>query len=187
MARPRAIARPRRQCASCLAGCDLARLRSGLLRCGTVGWPHRSRPGPQAGCDPDRPWHGAACVAGARHSCNCRARAGPLELQGGDTVRVAGHDVNGHEPGLQGQVAALHDRACGHRSLLPAGRTFPARPATLQSPAPGMAAGGADEAVGPALGCEMPGAGGFIGKDAPRRRRVTSGGRISSGWAMTEH
>ena len=31
-------------------------------------------------------------------------------------------------------------------------------------PAPGMAAGGADEAVGPALGCEMPGAGGFIGK-----------------------
>ena len=27
-----------------------------------------------------------------------------------------------------------------------------------------MAAGGADEAVGPALGCEMPGAGGFIGK-----------------------
>ena len=34
----------------------------------------------------------------------------------------------------------------------------------LQSPAPGMAAGGADEAVGPALGCEMPGAGGFIGK-----------------------
>ena len=39
MARPRAIARPRRQCASCLAGCDLARLWSGLLRCGTVGWP----------------------------------------------------------------------------------------------------------------------------------------------------
>ena len=31
----------------------------------------------QAGCDPDRPWHGAACAAGARHSCNCRARAGP--------------------------------------------------------------------------------------------------------------
>ena len=87
-----------------------------------------------------------------------------LELQGGDTVRVAGHDVNGHDPGLQGQVAAVHDRACGHRSLLPAGRTFPARPATLQSPAPVMAAGGADEAVGPALACEMPGAGGFIGK-----------------------
>ena len=87
-----------------------------------------------------------------------------LELQGGDTVRVAGHDVNGHEPGLQGQMAAVHDRACGHRSLLPAGRTFPARPATLQSPAPVMAAGGADKAVGPALGYEMPGAGGFIGK-----------------------
>ena len=87
-----------------------------------------------------------------------------LELQGGDTVRVAGHDVNGHQPGLQGQVAAVHDRARGHRSLLPAGRTFPARPATLQFPAPVMAAGGADEAVGPALGCEMPSAGGFIGK-----------------------
>ena len=79
-----------------------------------------------------------------------------LELQGGDTVRVAGHDVNGHEPGLQGQVAAVHDRACGHRGLLPAGRTFPARPAPLQSPAPVMAAGGADEAVGPAPGGEMP-------------------------------
>ena len=36
--------------------------------------------------------------------------------------------------------------------------------AMLQSPAPVMAAGRADEAVGPALGCEMPGAGGFIGK-----------------------
>ena len=77
VARPRAIARPRRQCASCLAGCDLARPWPGLLRCGTGGWPHRSRSGPQAGCDPDRPWHGAACAAGARHSCNCRARAGP--------------------------------------------------------------------------------------------------------------
>ena len=87
-----------------------------------------------------------------------------LELQGGDAVRVAGHDVNGHEPDLQGQVAAVHDRACGQRSLLPAGRTFPARPATLPSPAPVIAAGGADEAVGPALGREMPGAGGFIGK-----------------------
>ena len=87
-----------------------------------------------------------------------------LELQGGDTIRVAGHDVNGHEPGLQGQVAAVHDRACGHRGLLPAGRTFPARPAPLQFPAPVMAAGGADEAVGPAPGGEMPGTGGFIGK-----------------------
>ena len=38
---------------------------------------HLTRSGPQAGCDPDRPWHGAACAAGARHSCNCRARAGP--------------------------------------------------------------------------------------------------------------
>ena len=91
----------------------------GLLRCGTGGWPHRSRPGPQAGCDPDRPWHGAACAAGARHSCNAEPELG-LELQGGDTIRVAGHDVNGHEPGLQGQVAAVHDRACGHRGLLPA-------------------------------------------------------------------
>ena len=61
-------------------------------------------------------------------------------------------------------MAAVHDRACGHRSLLPAGRTFPARPATLQFPAPVMAAGGADEAVEPALGCEMRSAGGFIGK-----------------------
>ena len=61
-------------------------------------------------------------------------------------------------------VPAVHDRACGHRGLLPAGRTFPARPAPLQFPAPVMAAGGADEAVGPAPGGEMPGTGGFIGK-----------------------
>ena len=61
-------------------------------------------------------------------------------------------------------MPAVHDRACGHRGLLPAGRTFPARPAPLQFPAPVMAAGGADEAVGPAPGGEMPGTGGFIGK-----------------------
>ena len=181
MARPRAIARPRRQCASCLAGCDLARLRSGLLRCGTVGWPHRSRPGPQAGCDPDRPWHGAACVAGARHSCNCRARAGP-GLQGGDTVRVAGHDVNGHEPGLQGQVAAVHDRACGDRSLLPAGRTFPARPATpVPSPWHGRRRGRRSRRASAWL--RDAGRRRLHRESAPRRRRGTSGGRISSGWA----
>ena len=87
-----------------------------------------------------------------------------LELQGGDAVRVAGHDVGGREPCLQGQVAAVHDRACAHRGLLPAGRTFPARPATLQFPAPVMAAGGADEAVGPTHGGEVAGTGGLVGK-----------------------
>ena len=51
-------------------------------------------------------------------------------------------------------------------SLLPAGRTFPDSPGDAGSvPSPTvMAAGGADEAVGPALGCEMPSAGGYIGK-----------------------
>ena len=108
-----------------------------------------------------------------------------LELQGGDTVRVAGHDVNGHEPGLQGQVAAVHDRACGHRSLLPAGRTFPARPATLQSPAPGMAEAGQTKPSGQRLAARCR-ARRLHRESAPRRRRGTSGGRISSGWA-TEH
>ena len=87
-----------------------------------------------------------------------------LELQGGDAVRVAGHDVGGHEPCLQGQVAAMHDCACAHRGFLAAGCTFPARPATLQFPAPAMAAGGADEAVGPTHGGEMAGTGGLVAR-----------------------
>ena len=87
-----------------------------------------------------------------------------LELQGGDAVRVAGHDVDRHEPCLQRQVAAMHDRACAHRGLLAAGCAFPARSATLQFPASVMAAGGADEAVGPAHGGEMAGTGGLVGK-----------------------
>ena len=87
-----------------------------------------------------------------------------LELKSRDAVRVAGHDVNRREPGLQRQMTAVHDRACGDRGLLAAGRTFPARPATLQFPAFVMAATGADEAIGPSLGREVAGAGGLIGK-----------------------
>ena len=74
-----------------------------------------------------------------------------------------GHDVNRREPGLQRQMTAVHDRACGDRGLLAAGRTFPTRPATLQFPASVMAAAGADEAIGPSLGREVAG-GGLIGK-----------------------
>ena len=146
--------------------CDLARLWPGLLRCGTGGWPHRSRSGPQAGCDPDRPWHGAAC----QQEPGTLVTAEPELGQGGDTVRVAGHDGTAMTRSMRSksrlrrklvpsavQVPAVHDRACGHRGLLPAGRTFPARPAPLQFPAPVMAAGGADEAVGPEPGGEMPG------------------------------
>ena len=163
MARPRAIARPRRQCASCLVGCDLARPWPGLLRCGTGGGPHRSRRVlKQATIRID---HGAAPLVQPEPGTLVTAEPEPgLELQGGDTIRVPGRDVNGHEPDLQGQGAAVHDRACGHRGLLPAGRTFPARPAPFQFPAPVMAAGGAHEAVGPASGGERPGTGGFIGK-----------------------
>ena len=47
---------------------------------------------------------------------------------------MAGHDVNGHEPGLQG-LAAVHDRPAVTEVSFPG--TFRARPATLQSPAPG--------------------------------------------------
>ena len=87
---------------------------------------------------------------------NCRARAGL-----GCRAPVP---AERHEPRI---VAAVRRRSFGHRGLLPAGRTFPARPAPLQFPAPVMAAGGADEAVGPAPGGEI---GGFI-ESAPRRRR----------------
>ena len=51
-----------------------------------------------------------------------------------------------------------------HRGLLAAGCAFPAHPATLQLPASVMAAGGADEAVGPTHGGEMAGTGGLVGK-----------------------
>ena len=109
--------------------------------------------------------HGAAPLVQPEPGTLVTAEPEPgLELQGGDTIRVPGRDVNGHEPDLQGQGAAVHDRACGRRGLLPAGRTFPARPAPFQFPAPVMAAGGAHEAVGPASGGERPGTGGFIGK-----------------------
>ena len=164
VARPRAIARPRRQCASCLAGCDLARLWSGLLRCGTVGWPHRSRPGPQAGCDPDRPWRGAACAAGARHSCNCRARAGPGVA--GRRYRSSGWSrcerPSTRSSGASGcgcmivpAVTEVSFPQAAHSQL--ARRRFSSQPLSWPQ-------AGADEAVGPALGCEMPRAGGFIGK-----------------------
>ena len=159
---------------------DLARLWPGLLRCGTGG-----SSGPQAGCDPDRPWHGAACAAGARHSCNCRARAGP-----GVAGRIPFewlHDVNGHEPGLQGQglrcmivpaVTEVSFPQAAHSQL--ARRRFSSQPLS--------AAGGADEAVGPAPGGEMPGTGGFIGK---ARLEGGAGHRAvifpANGMALHEH
>jgi len=40
-----------------------------------------------------------------------------LELERRDPVGVARHDMRGQEPGPQWQMAAMHDRARGHRSL----------------------------------------------------------------------
>ena len=51
------------------------------------------------------------CRSGARHSCvTAEPEAGPGVA--GRRYRSSGlrHDVNGHQPGLQGQVAAVHDR-----------------------------------------------------------------------------
>ena len=111
-------------------GCVLARLWPRIsLRCGTGGWPHRS---PHQVLKRLR----SGSTMARRSLCSGRSQALRVTAEPelvawscrrGDTVRVAGHDVNGHEPGLQGQVAAVHAClrcmivTCGHRGLLPAG------------------------------------------------------------------
>ena len=87
-----------------------------------------------------------------------------LQLQGGNAVGVARHDMGGHEPGLQREMAAVHDRAGGHRGLPPAGRTFPRGAVPLQFPALHAAAARTDEALRPAPLRQMPRAGVLVGE-----------------------
>ena len=73
-----------------------------------------------------------------------------LQLQRRDAIGVAGHDVDGRKPRLQWQMAAVHDRAGRHGSLLAAGRALPSRALALQRPALCAAAGRTNETPWPA-------------------------------------
>ena len=57
-----------------------------------------------------------------------------LKLKGRNAVGVACHDVNGGEPGLQRQMAAVHDRSGGDGGLLAAGSALPGHAAALDFP-----------------------------------------------------
>ena len=87
-----------------------------------------------------------------------------LQLQGGDPVGVAGHDMDRREPGLQRQMAAMHDRACGHGRLPPAGRALPGERLGLQQPSFRAATARADKAVRPPATRQIVGAGRIIWK-----------------------
>ena len=85
-------------------------------------------------------------------------------------------NMNGHEPDFQGQMDAVHDRACRHRSLLLAGRTFLARPATLLPPPQRQ-----PDTSNPSPACERLNAGNCR---ASSRRRARRDSRRSTGPAL---
>ncbi len=93
-----------------------------------------------------------------------------LQLQGGDPVGVAGYDMDRREPGLQRQMAAVHDRACGHGRLPPAGRALPGERLGLQQPSLRDATARADKALRPPATRQIVGAGRII-----RRSRLELG------------
>src|SRR5665811_1670112 len=105
-----------------------------------------------------------------------------LQLQAGDAVGVAGDDVDGGEPDLQGQVAAVHDRARGDGSLFAAGGALPGEALTLQRPALRAAAGGADEPLRPAPPRQVVRAGRVI-----REARLELGARAVSYTHLRAH
>ena len=54
------------------------------------------------------------------------------------------------EPGLQREMATVHERARSYRRLPPAVRAFPGAAHVFQLPAPAASAGQAHEAIPPA-------------------------------------
>src|SRR5210317_713790 len=87
-----------------------------------------------------------------------------LQLQGGDPVGVAGHDMDRREPGFQRQMATMHELACGHGRLPPAGCALPGERLGLQQPSFRAATARADKAVRPPAMCQIVGAGCIIRK-----------------------
>ena len=100
----------------------------------------------------------------------------PLQLKGRDAVGMGSDNVGGKEPRLERQVAAMHDRAGGHRGLPPTPRAFPCRTGPIQRPTLSAAANRTSEAVGPALFNEVFRAGRVVGK--PRLELLARHGTI---------
>ena len=73
-----------------------------------------------------------------------------LQLQGGDTIGVGGHQIRRPEPDGQWQLRAMHHRAGGDRGLLAATGTLPGEGLARQRPALAVATVRAAEPVGPA-------------------------------------
>lgn len=72
-----------------------------------------------------------------------------LCLLGRDAVGVAGHQVDGLEPGAQRQFAPVHDRSGRHRGLAVATGAFPSERLGLKFPALAGAAGWTGKTVRP--------------------------------------
>ena len=85
-----------------------------------------------------------------------------MQLQGGDPVGVAGHQISGPEPDGEAELRAVHDGAGGHRGLLVAAGAFEGESLGLERPGLDAATARADEAVWPAGFDEIIGAGAFI-------------------------
>src|SRR5512132_2898273 len=73
-----------------------------------------------------------------------------LQLQGGDTVGVRGHQIRRPEPDGQRQLRAVHHRARGYRGLLAAASAFPGEGLGRKLPALVVVTVLAAEPIGPA-------------------------------------
>ena len=87
-----------------------------------------------------------------------------LELQRGDAVGMAGDDVRGEEPRLEGQVAAVDDCPRRYRGLATAVGTLLRGTIPFQFPTLATAALGTDEPVRPPMFDKITGASLLIGK-----------------------
>ena len=87
-----------------------------------------------------------------------------LQLQGGDAVGMAGHQIGGPEPDGEAELRTVHDRAGGHRGLFVAARAFEGEDLGLERPGFHAAAARAHEAIRPACFDQIIGAGPLIGK-----------------------
>ena len=111
--------------------------------------------------------HAAAQLGGHQPRRFVRAHGElALQLQRRDAVGMSGHQIGRPEPGGQRQLGVVHDRAGGHRGLLPAAGAFPGPRLGLQLPGFVPATCGADKAVRPARRKEIGDTGRLIRKAA---------------------
>ena len=103
----------------------------------------------------------------------------PLKLDGGHTRRQAGDQIGRPEPYAQRRVRPLHDRARRQARILTAFAATQDRRTGLEPEGfTGMAAAGADEAVAPARGLQIRGAGRFIRKQLLELRERAREGKV---------